>query len=99
MRLFANATLIALAAMIVKPVNAQVMVAPPAPAAVVIEPPANPPAIEYVAPVGIAPAPGYLWRYHAGAGWGWWYPHRGWHGGWVPGHYGPHGYWHRGHWR
>ena len=53
----------------------------PAPVAVV-EPVAPPPGVVYVAPVGIAPAPGYLWRYHRVYGWGWWHPHYGWRAGW-----------------
>jgi len=47
------------------------------------EPPAVAPAgVVYVAPVGVAPAPGYSWRYHAEFGWGWWHPEHGWHRGW-----------------
>lgn len=41
-----------------------------------------PPGVVYVAPVGVAPAPGYAWRYYPHRGWGWWHPRRGWHGEW-----------------
>ena len=41
-----------------------------------------PPGIAYVAPVGIAPASGYVWHYHARYGWGWWHPRYGWYRGW-----------------
>lgn len=41
-----------------------------------------PPGVVYVAPVGVAPAVGYSWRYYPDHGWGWWHPHEGWHGGW-----------------
>ncbi|GLQ93091.1 hypothetical protein GCM10007901_20420 [Dyella acidisoli] len=61
---------------------------------------AAPPSLVYVAPVGIAPAPAYVWRYNAGYGWGWWHPRWGWyHAAWVPGYRGPYGGWHPGHWR
>lgn len=53
----------------------------PAPVAV-IEPAGPPPGVVYVQPVGVAPAPGYLWRYHRVYGWGWWHPHYGWRAGW-----------------
>ncbi|HTH94163.1 MAG TPA: hypothetical protein VL550_02935 [Rhodocyclaceae bacterium] len=48
-----------------------------------VEPPMEAPyGVTYVAPVGVAPAPGYTWRYHARYGWGWWHPQYGWHRGW-----------------
>jgi hypothetical protein len=50
--------------------------------AVYEEPPARPAGVAYVAPVGVAPAPGYEWRWHRAHGWGWWHPHRGWQYGW-----------------
>lgn len=42
-----------------------------------------PSGVVYVAPVGVAPAPGYSWRYHLHHGWGWWHPRYGWHRGWY----------------
>ncbi|MEQ5843928.1 hypothetical protein BWP39_29180 [Paraburkholderia acidicola] len=47
-----------------------------------VEPAAPPAGVVYVAPVEVAPAPGYVWRYHARYGWGWWHPHHGWYRGW-----------------
>jgi hypothetical protein len=41
-----------------------------------------PPGVVYVAPTYAMPAPGYLWRFHASYGWGWYHPSHGWHRGW-----------------
>lgn len=50
---------------------------------VVAEPPHHPPVgVAYIEPTYAIPAPGYVWRYHAVHGWGWWHPHYGWHRGW-----------------
>lgn len=38
--------------------------------------------VAYVAPIRVAPAPGYVWHYHPRYGWGWWHPRYGWHNGW-----------------
>lgn len=43
---------------------------------------AVPPAVVYVAPTYVMPAPGYVWQHHGRHGWGWHHPHRGWHRGW-----------------
>jgi hypothetical protein len=51
-----------------------VVIAPPPPPAVLV-----PPSVAYVAPLGVAPGPGYAWRYQARVGWGWWHPRWGWH--------------------
>jgi hypothetical protein len=68
------------------PVAPPVVVAPPPPPVVVAGPPPAvvvPAGVAYVAPVDVAPAPGYLWRYNVGVGWGWWHPGVGWwHAGW-----------------
>nr|WP_081082352.1 hypothetical protein [Burkholderia diffusa] len=49
------------------------------PAPVIVAPPIVAPAgVPYIAPVGISPAVGYAWRYHAGIGWSWWHPRHGW---------------------
>jgi hypothetical protein len=71
--------------MSMKPIRAAlctIFVAGLAGCAVYAEPPARPPGVAYVAPVGVAPAPGYVWRWHHVHGWGWWHPHRGWYAGW-----------------
>ena len=41
-----------------------------------------PPGVVYVAPTYALPAPGFVWRYNARFGWGWYHPQRGWHRGW-----------------
>lgn len=41
-----------------------------------------PPGVVYVAPVEVAPGPGYAWEYHSHYGWGWHHPQYGWHRGW-----------------
>ncbi len=33
-----------------------------------------------VRPVGVAPGPGYGWRFRAHYGWGWYHPRYGWYG-------------------
>jgi hypothetical protein len=41
-----------------------------------------PPGVVYVEPAYPMPAPGYVWAYHPGFGWGWRHPNYGWHRGW-----------------
>jgi hypothetical protein len=85
--------------------HAQVVISNPPPPAVVAVPqpavvaPPPPATVVYVAPTGVMPGPGYVWRYNAGYGWGWWHPRWGyWQRSWIPGHYDAYGYWHPGHW-
>ncbi len=39
-----------------------------------------PPGAVVVQPVGVAPGPGYDWRFRGGYGWGWHHPFYGWRG-------------------
>ena len=41
-----------------------------------------PAGVVYVAPSYAIPAPGYIWMFHPGYGWGWHHPQYGWHRGW-----------------
>ena len=43
---------------------------------------AAPAGVVYVAPTYAIPAPGFVWAYHAGFGWGWHHRRHGWHRGW-----------------
>ncbi len=43
---------------------------------------APPLGVLYLEPRYAAPAPGYVWHYHARYGWGWRHPGYGWHRGW-----------------
>ena len=53
------------------------------PRPVIVEPAyVAPPGVVYVRPTYVMPGRGYLWRYHARYGWGWYHPAYGWHRGW-----------------
>lgn len=51
---------------------------PAAPAPAYIAPIAPPVGVRIVAPIGVAPGPGWAWAYHPNLGWGWHHPEHGW---------------------